>query len=62
MKVSKAKIVKMIQEMLLEEDLVQVQKTLGGSIVIDVPGSDAKAVFNEEEARELLAKLKTMVK
>ena len=61
MKVSKAKVVKMIQEMLLEEDLVQVQKR-AGSIVIDVPGSDAKAIFNEEEARELLAKLKTMVK
>jgi len=57
MKVPKAKIVKMIQEMLDTPGHVQVQKTEDGLLVVDVPGSDAKAVFSEEEARELVKKL-----
>tara|TARA_R110002020_G_scaffold302832_2_gene518272 strand:- start:359 stop:547 length:189 start_codon:yes stop_codon:yes gene_type:complete len=57
MKVSKTKIVKMIQEMLDTPGHVQVQKTEDGLLVVDVPGTDAKAVFSEEEARELVKKL-----
>jgi hypothetical protein len=57
MKVPKAKIVKMIQEMLDTPGHVQVQKTEDGLLVVDVPGSDAKAVFSEEAAGELVEKL-----
>jgi len=57
MKVPKTKIVKMIQEMLDTPGHVQVTKTEDGLIVVNVPGSDAKAVFSEEEARELVQKL-----
>ena len=57
MKVSKTKIVKMIQEMLDTPGHVQVTKTEDGLLVVDVPGSDAKAVFNEKEAKELVEKL-----
>ncbi len=57
MKVSKTKIVKMIQEMLDTPGHVRVTKTEDGLLVVDVPGSDAKAVFSEEEARELVKKL-----
>ena len=63
MKVPKAKIVKMIQEMLDEESPVNVTKTVsddGETVVftVTVPGSShAKAVFNEKEARELVEKL-----
>ena len=57
MKVPKAKIVKMIQEMLDTPDHVQVTKTEDGLLVVDVPGSDAKAVFSQEEAKELVKKL-----
>ena len=62
MKVSKTKIVKMIQEMLDTPGHVQVQKTEDGLIVVDVPGSDAKAVFTSEEALELLTKLTAALK
>ena len=62
MKVSKTKIVKMIQEMLDTPGHVQVQKTEDGLIVVDVPGSDAKAVFTSEEALELLDKLTAALK
>jgi hypothetical protein len=62
MKVSKTKIVKMIQEMLDTPGHVQVQKTEDGLIVVDVPGSDAKAVFTPEEALELLEKLTAALK
>ena len=57
MKVPKAKIVKMIQEMLDTPDHVQVTKTEDGLLVVNVPGSDAKAVFSQEEAKELVKKL-----
>ena len=62
MKVSKTKIVKMIQEMLDTPGHLQVQKTEDCLIVVDVPGSDAKAVFTSEEALELLDKLTAALK
>ena len=61
MKVPKKKIVSIIREILDEEGLVQVRRTDEGLIVVDVPGSDAKAVFDQAEAKDLLRKLQSLV-
>ena len=57
MKVSKKKIVKIIREMLDEDSGVNVTKTEQGLVVIDDPGSDARAVFNQKQVLELIEKL-----